>query len=90
MAAERASRTACVFGCGLDGRDTALKAVEAAKEAGVLDKLVIVAAQSRGVQKMAPETLQMLKELACPLCAQHTFCRARSAEFRQRWAARTR
>mgnify|MGYP001143926629 CR=1 FL=1 len=64
MAAERAKQDGVHLVVASTGGDTALKAVEAAKEAGVLDKLVIVGSvQSRGVQKMAPETLQMLKEL---------------------------
>lgn len=62
MAAERAKQDGVHLVVASTGGDTALKAVEAAKEAGVLDKLVIVGSvQSRGVQKMAPETLQMLK-----------------------------
>ena len=64
MAAERAKQDGVHLVVASTGGDTALKAVEAAKEAGVLGKLVIVGSvQSRGVQKMAPETLQMLKEL---------------------------
>ena len=68
MAAERARQDGVHLVVASTGGDTALKAVEAAKEAGVLDKLVIVGSvQSRGVQKMAPETLQMLKELGVPV-----------------------
>ena len=68
MAAERAKQDGVHLVVASTGGDTALKAVEAAKEAGVLDKLVIVGSvQSRGVQKMAPETLQMLKELGVPV-----------------------
>ena len=68
MAAERAKQDGVHLVVASTGGDTALKAVVAAKEAGVLDKLVIVGSvQSRGVQKMAPETLRMLKELGVPV-----------------------